>query len=253
MAKSKKTKGNTTTYLPIYERKNNPETNRDATYLYYSTAARNYSAVFGGTEQGEVVNSMPRFQTDGDPLTWVQGQQWWRAGTWEGEEGKRQPKWEPINHTAFFDPKSDWNAKWKTTEAHPASTHYPKKKWNYVTEIYEWQNSPFEEWKPSPVAHREASVDHLGFARMWMDNRYKSVASLGKVLRWKRTKVVERRNIVNRWLAKVDGYDLELPSKITMTDNEEEKFLAQQAAVPPTEEQLAELLGWLKPDKSAAK
>jgi hypothetical protein len=233
---------------PIYLRQNNPETNRDATYLYFHPEKNGRYK-----DGGEIVPSMPRFATDGNPLEWNKNQRWWRAGGWIGDPADGRPDWKEIQHTRYHSPRSDWGTKWNTTEVHPSSTHYPKKRWNYVLELHEWQDSPFDHWKPSPVDHREQSVDHFGFARMWMDRRYKTVASLARSLKWKRTKVVERRNIVNRWLERVPQHNLKLPIKPMMTEHEEQQFLDQQAAIPPNEEQVADLLALLMPERTVAK
>jgi hypothetical protein len=234
------------TVLPIYVTKVNQATKRDATYKYNSAADEKTSSKIGNKELGKLVPSMPRFATNGRPTEWVRGQKWWRAGGWDyATAGAPIPLWKELKHSGNTSKDNHWSTKWNTTEKQPSWANYPKTRWNYFTEGSEWQNSPFEDYEPSPVRASSKSVDHEGFVRLWCDDRYKSVASLAKMLRWKRSKVIERRNIVNRWLKRVDGYDLQLPTMEMMSEHEEEQFLSQQAERPPTPSALANILGHL--------
>lgn len=229
--------------LPIYLTSINPETNREATFLYWNKDDAGGTIPPHPPRNGIKVPSMPRFTTDGNPKEWVKGQSWWRASGWVGFTSEPQPDWKELKHVAYGDPKSDWSAgKWKETEVHPGWAHYPKKRYNYVTNVHEWQWSPFEDYKESPVSYREAMIDHGGFARYWFDKRFNSIAALAKHLRWTRDKVQARRVIVNSWLARIDGHELVLPRKALFSETEEELFLEQQAAIPPSPKQLDRLL-----------
>ena len=219
-------------YLPIYRVENNPETNRDATYVYFSKAQKT---------SGLRVPAMPKYRTTGNPKLWIPGQLWERATTYQDEE-KTQPKWERIYHAKWnaHDVKHPhWLEKAETATTMPKWADFPVFRYNYYNEHWEIKDSPFEEWRQDYRPRQSKNVDHRSFVRLWYSNTYSSVAGLAKHLGWSRAKVINRRQIVQRWLDKWEQHELNMKDKILFTEAEREDWLSQHGA--PSAKEIASI------------
>lgn len=222
--------GKSPSYLPIYRVEPNLETNRMATYVYFSPDQKE------GT--GRKVPAMPKYRTTGDPKKWEKGQIWERATTYKDEE-KTQPNWEQIYHAGRTEKHPDWEEKSKYATTMPQWSAFPAFRYNYFAEYWEIKDSPFDEWTRDLRDRQVKNVDHQGFVRLWYSKNYKSIAGIAKHLGWSRAKVINRKGLVQAWLDKWEQHELTLKYKPEFTENEREDWLAQHEA--PTSKEIASI------------